>query len=94
MALEVVRGEGEISPVRVGFSAPKKKFRKAVDRNRVKRLLREAWRLHKQSLYEAIPADKQLHLFFLFIGPELPDFTLVNASMQKAIAKLQQNQTS
>lgn len=41
-------------PVQVAISVPKKKFKRAVDRNRVKRVTREAWRKNKQELYEAL----------------------------------------
>lgn len=58
------------SPVRIGFSIPKKRIRKAVQRNRVRRLLREAWRLQKHELYRLIPRGQQLHLFFVFTGTE------------------------
>ena len=45
-------------------SVPKKHFHHAVDRNHVKRQVREAWRLHKQLLVEAIAPDKQLLIAF------------------------------
>ncbi len=41
-------------PVQVAFSAPKRKFRKAVDRIRIKRLMREAYRQNKHILYDNI----------------------------------------
>lgn len=75
--LIVPRLPGEISPVRVGFVIPKKRRKKAVDRNRIKRLLKESWRLQKHSLYAQIPESQQLHVFFVFNGKE-------NLNFQKA----------
>lgn len=72
----------------MGFSVPKKKFRRAVQRNKVKRLLREAWRLNKQLLYIHIPADKQIHLFINFAGTELPEYATVYDAVVKAVDRL------
>ena len=84
----IPRQPGERSPVQVGFSVPKKKFRKAVHRNRVKRLLREAWRLNKQTLYTCIPDDKQLHLFIIYTDLALPEFDLVANALLVGIERL------
>jgi len=54
------------APVQLLISVPKKRFKHAVDRNRVKRQLREAFRHHKQVLYDALPADKRLLLAFVW----------------------------
>ncbi|TDL99824.1 MAG: ribonuclease P protein component [Flavobacteriaceae bacterium] len=52
--------------VKVLFSVPKKRFKKAVDRNKIKRLLREAYRLNQ-------PKDGPgLHLAFIYVSSELP----------------------
>ena len=71
----------------VGVSA--KNFKKAVDRNRIKRLTREAWRLQKNDLSEKIKtAQKQLNVFFIYTGKELPDFTTVKDKVAVALKKL------
>ena len=85
---EVGRDEGETSPVRAGFSVPKKKFKHATDRNRIKRLMREAWRLQKHIVYDAIPQDKQLHLFFIFTDTTLPKYDTIRDCVDKAISRL------
>jgi hypothetical protein len=48
----------------------------------------EAWRLHKQPLYEIIPAGTQIHVFFLFTGTKMPAYQEVLPVMLRAIAKL------
>jgi len=58
----------EESPVQVLVSVSKRHFRHAVDRNRAKRQLREAWRRHKETLASTLPADKCLALAFLWLS--------------------------
>jgi ribonuclease P protein component len=82
--------EGETSPARTGFSVPKKKFRLSVHRHRIIRLLREAWRLNKHELYAVVPYDKQVHIFFIFTGKEMPEYKTVQEAVLKAIEKLKQ----
>jgi ribonuclease P protein component len=54
---------GDDEPIKMGVSVSKKYFKKAVDRNYFKRVLRETYRLNKQLLVENI--DKP-HAFMLF----------------------------
>ncbi|MBJ2174286.1 ribonuclease P protein component [Aureibaculum sp. A20] len=49
-------------PIKVAFSAPKRRFKKAVDRNRIKRLMREAYRKNKHILYSNIE-EKYIIMF-------------------------------
>ena len=71
----------------VGVSA--KNFKKAVDRNRIKRLVREAWRLQKNELKEKLKVNsKQLNVFFIYTGKELPDFTIAKEKVAVVLKKL------
>jgi ribonuclease P protein component len=82
----------EPSPVRIGFSVPKKRFRASVKRHRIRRLMAEAWRLNKQQLYAAIPSESQLHLFLIFTGAEIPPYAEVEAAVKKIIERLRELQ--
>ena len=86
----VLNGEGsKVNELQVGIGVGAKNFKKAVDRNRIKRLTREAWRLQKNELKEKLKANnKQLNVFFIYTGKELPDFKIVKDKVAVALKKL------
>jgi ribonuclease P protein component len=76
-------------PCQVMVSVSKRLFKRAVDRNRIKRLLRENWRLQKNRLIESWAADEtQNAIVFIYIGKEMPTFEIIEKSMGIAIDKM------
>lgn len=80
---------GEQGPLQAGFAVSSKFFKKAVDRNRIKRITREAYRLQKEPLEAALYQHKKgLHVFLLFTGKELPEFALAKEKVGLILNKL------
>lgn len=81
--------EGAAPGIQFGTGAGTRQFKRAVDRNRIKRLVRESYRLQKLPLQDAaMAARKEVQLFFIYTGKEIPAYEEVYAKMGKAIARL------
>ncbi|MCK3682485.1 ribonuclease P protein component [Maribellus sp. YY47] len=74
-------------PVQAAFSVSKKSFKRAVRRNRLKRLMREAYRLHKNEFYPKL-GDQQLAVFFIYIGKEMTNYAAIENAMKKALKRI------
>ncbi|MBC7720444.1 MAG: ribonuclease P protein component [Pedobacter sp.] len=76
-------------PLKVGVSASSRSFKKAVDRNKIKRVLREQYRLNKLPLHNFVTENNQhTAVFFLYIGKALPEKGLIEKKMPIIIQKL------
>ena len=71
--------------IKVGVSVGKRNFKKAVDRNRIKRLLREVYRSQKYTLLNAVSSPYAI--MFIYTGKEVPDAKILRVKMQKVILK-------
>lgn len=74
-----------------GVAVGTKHFKRAVHRNRVKRLIREAWRLQKNNLQQQLQENGlQMQVFVLYTGKELPDYQLIYDKTTIALQKLEE----
>jgi ribonuclease P protein component len=77
-------------PLQAGVTTSSRHFKKAVQRNRVKRVLREVYRLQKSPLEQALTAaNKSIILFFIFTGKELPVFHDLHQKMKVVLQRVQ-----
>lgn len=75
--------------LQAGFAASSRIFKTAVQRNRIKRLMREAWRLQKNELQTTLKDQQQkLEVFLIYTGKELPVFADVSSTMKLILSKL------
>jgi ribonuclease P protein component len=75
--------------VQAGFGVSAKNFKKSVDRNRIKRLTREAYRLQKEIIYIPVnQKNRQLALFVIYTGKELPDYNTVRDKIGLTLQRL------
>ena len=77
------------SLLQAGVGAPSRTFRKAVQRNRVKRLLREAYRLEKPNFISQAALDnKRVNLFFLYTDGLVLTQAVIQAKVKEALSLL------
>lgn len=78
--------EETLAPVSIMVSVPKKKFKRAVKRNLIKRQVREAYRVRKQDLIEPLTEkNKRLLVAFLYVDKEIHPFKDMEKAMTKAL---------
>lgn len=84
--------------LKAGVGVSTKNFKKAVDRNKIKRLVREAYRLQKNDLHQQIKTkSKGLHIFIIYNSREIPGYNLVyeklSIILKKLLKKIDENTT-
>jgi ribonuclease P protein component len=81
--------EDETEPLRILVSVSKKRFKHAVDRNCMKRRMREAYRLNKHSLYEYLnKKEEKLYVGIQFVGTKLEASSFLRRKMSKLLSHL------
>ncbi len=82
-------------PAQALFTVPKRNFKKAVDRNLLRRRIKEAYRQNKHTLYASLEAQKkQMSLIIIYIGKQKTDYAKIenelSVSLGKIIQKIEQ----
>lgn len=70
-------------------SVSKRRFKRAVKRNRVKRQIREAYRLNKQPLLDTLSTvNCRLAIAFIYLADELIDSSVIESKIKIALARI------
>lgn len=85
-----VETESTPEPVSILISVPKKRFRRAVKRNRVKRQIRETYRRNKSILINKIEENNENHLIigFIWLDDKLHESAEINSKMSNLLTRL------
>ncbi len=77
-------------PNQILISVPKRLFKHAVQRNRLKRLIREAYRLHHREILDSFTAQHQVRaeIFITFIGKELLPYIFIENKIIEVLNRL------
>jgi len=87
----------QFSPIQNGdnsnqilFTIPKRNFKKAVDRNKIKRRLKEAFRLNKFELLNdsTLQKSRKVRILIVYIGKEIESFSLLQSSLVGLLEKI------
>lgn len=81
-----ILAENNAKPTQILITVPKRNFKKAVDRNRLKRLIREAYRKNKIILNQL--SNNNLQIAFVYIHKEIIPFAEVEKKMIAVLQKL------
>jgi ribonuclease P protein component len=78
-------------PIQLAIAVPKRFFKRAVDRNRIKRLIREAYRKNKNSIYTLLQSKGlQIAVLVVFNGRVVPEYKEIENKIVLTLQKLEE----
>lgn len=85
----MISGAEQVYPVRIAFGVPKRNFKQAVKRNRIKRLFREAYRKQKQELYSAMELKSvKITVLLVYTAREVPTYSETEGKISLSLRRL------
>jgi ribonuclease P protein component len=87
LKLMYLASESDVQDVKAMFVVPKKKFKKAHDRNKLRRRIKEAYRLQKNAFYKEL-GDVHLNLAFIYTSNEAHDHSSITAAVHQLLGFL------
>ncbi|CAN5582554.1 ribonuclease P protein component [soil metagenome] len=78
-------------PAQLAIAVPKRFFKRAVDRNRIKRLIREVYRKNKSGIYTLLQSkEKQCALLIVYNGRKVPEYDEVEKKLLLTLQKFEE----
>jgi ribonuclease P protein component len=79
------------SPAQVAMVVSKRNFKRAVDRNRIKRLMREVYRKNKSGFYQTLTnKNMQCALLLMYTGKVIPDIAEVEKKLNLTLQRFEE----
>lgn len=76
-------------PAQALFVVPKRAFRKAHDRNRIRRRMKESYRLNKHALYDSLGVkETNLAIAFIYISSKEEAYAVINEQLVRLLARI------